>query len=232
MLKVLLKVDKAQHDKQLITPVLMGGAGVNYTDEYATPKRVWSDRWVTFTKIIKFNYPERYDNTLRITLKVNDDTLEGKQQYSGNMTVTVATAMLVNLSEIFGRGYEPTAGMEDSLSKYFPFKQAYKPSVGRWNGDTYYDKTLNKTLVWDGTKWVQSNEGVTTYNGDGVATTKVINHGLGVMPSFYQVTASSPDAGAAGIKYVTTTVNNLTVTFNSPPIAGTNNVTVHWQAKN
>ncbi|MEB2492980.1 hypothetical protein SOP93_17640 [Peribacillus frigoritolerans] len=88
--------------------------------------------------------------------------------------------------------------------------------VGTWKASGYIKDVKTGTL---------------TYNGDGTATMKVIPHGLGIVPSFFQVTLSSLDAGTAGIKFVTADATNLTVTFNTAPITGTNNVSLNWKAE-
>lgn len=73
--------------------------------------------------------------------------------------------------------------------------------------------------------------GTLTYNGDGTSTTKTVAHGLSSAPTFFQVTPSSADAGTAGIKFVTADATNLTVTFNTAPVTGTNNVKLTWKAE-
>jgi exopolysaccharide biosynthesis protein len=73
--------------------------------------------------------------------------------------------------------------------------------------------------------------GTLTYNGDGVATSKTIAHGLGVIPAYYQVTPASLNTGTAGIKYVTADATNLTVFFNVAPVTGTNNIVLNWKAE-
>lgn len=133
----------------------------------------------------------------------------------------------------------------DSYCKKISYSTTY-PSTGTWNkGDTVYNNspTANGYIGWTcitaGTPgtWkpfgniVDTKTGTLTYNGDGAATTKVIPHGLAVAPTFFQVTPSSADAGAAGIKFVSADATNLTVTFNTAPIAGTNNVKLTWKAE-
>lgn len=76
-----------------------------------------------------------------------------------------------------------------------------------------------------------SNPDTMTYSGDGVATTKVIPHGLAAVPKFFPVYASSVDAGNADIKFVAADATNITVTFKTAPIAGTNNVKLTWKAE-
>lgn len=73
--------------------------------------------------------------------------------------------------------------------------------------------------------------GTVTYNGDGAATSKVIPHGLGVIPTYYHVELASVDAGTAVKKYVTVDATNITVYFNTAPITGTNNVVLNWKAE-
>lgn len=106
-----------------------------------------------------------------------------------------------------------------------------RPTANLVVGQTIFDTTLGRPIWWNGTNWVESKNGTLTYNGDGTSITKTIAHGLTRIPTFFQVTPSSADAGTAGIKFVTADVNNLTVTFNTPPITGTNNVKLTWKAE-
>lgn len=76
-----------------------------------------------------------------------------------------------------------------------------------------------------------TKSGTLTYSGDGIVSTKIIPHGLVSTPTFFQVIPSSADAGTAGIKFVTADATNLTVTFNTTPITGTNNVKLTWKAE-
>jgi hypothetical protein len=89
--------------------------------------------------------------------------------------------------------------------------------------------------VSDGTQFYKVASGVaettTTFNGDGAMTSKTLPHGLNNIPSRFSVYSNSVDAGNAGIKYVTADVNNITVFFNTPPITGTNNVSLRWRAE-
>ena len=74
-------------------------------------------------------------------------------------------------------------------------------------------------------------KGTFTISGDGSATTVNIAHGLGVVPSFYQVQEASADAGTADISFVTADATNITVTFKTALPAGTNNITLVWRAE-
>lgn len=76
-----------------------------------------------------------------------------------------------------------------------------------------------------------AKKGILTYNGDGIATSKTIPHGLGVIPNYYSVSPLSADTGAAGIKYITADATNLTVFFNTAPVTGTNNIVLNWKAE-
>jgi parallel beta-helix repeat protein len=77
----------------------------------------------------------------------------------------------------------------------------------------------------------QQRSGQLVYNGDGSSTTKTIAHGLSATPTAYFVQAVSIDAGNAVVKRVTADSTNLTITFATAPIAGTNNVTLNWRAE-
>ncbi|MCP1493975.1 hypothetical protein J2Y73_004006 [Peribacillus frigoritolerans] len=106
-----------------------------------------------------------------------------------------------------------------------------RPSIGISPGFMYFDTSLQVPIWWNGSKWLETKKGTLTYNGDGMTTTKTIAHGLTGTPSFYHVNAASNDAGEAGIKFVTADNTNLTVTFNTPPIAGRNNIKLTWKAE-
>jgi Pectate lyase superfamily protein len=77
----------------------------------------------------------------------------------------------------------------------------------------------------------KAKSGTLTYSADGVATTKSIPHGLGVSPTSYQVTPASIGAGNAKVKFVTVDATNINVTFETAPVSGTNNVSLHWKAE-
>jgi hypothetical protein len=74
--------------------------------------------------------------------------------------------------------------------------------------------------------------GVFTANGNGSTTVFNIPHLMptGVTPASWSVIASSADAGAAGVRFVTATSTNLVVTFTTAPVTGTNNVELRWRA--
>jgi hypothetical protein len=103
--------------------------------------------------------------------------------------------------------------------------------------NSLYNIKMRRTDVADPTGWgpwrsvYDAKKGTLTYNGDGIATSKTIPHGLGVIPNYYQVSPLSVAAGTAGIKYVTADATNLTVFFNVAPATGTNNIVLNWKAE-
>lgn len=98
-----------------------------------------------------------------------------------------------------------------------------------------FDSTESRFKGYNGTAWVNFNEeeklvtGSFGNGGNGADTVYAIPHGLGVIPVYYQVTATSRDAG--NISYVTADVNFLNVYYSVPPPAGINNLTWNWQVK-
>jgi hypothetical protein len=98
-----------------------------------------------------------------------------------------------------------------------------------------FDSTESRFKGYNGTGWVIFNEeeklltGSFGNGGNGADTVYTIPHGLGVIPAYYQVTATSRDAG--NISYVTADVNFLNVYYSVPPPAGINNLSWNWQVK-
>lgn len=176
--------------------------------------------------------------------------------YSGQVRALdiskVSGGQIINLKRQFLRGSE--IGKVATLIYHNDY------GVGSWNNDVIFKAeegyTVNETTsvtftsvareqyvfyaYLTGTNWyvvrvvisdIQTKSGTLTYSGDGTSTTKTIPHGIIGTPTFFQVTPSSIDSGNAGIKYVTANATNLTVTFNTAPITGTNNVKLTWKAE-
>lgn len=74
----------------------------------------------------------------------------------GEMSVDIDSVMAINLTQIFGAGNEPSAGMEVDIAKLMPYRHPFKPDIGRWVGDKYFDTTTNKELTWNGVNWVDA----------------------------------------------------------------------------
>jgi len=77
--------------------------------------------------------------------------------------------------------------------------------------------------------YVTENSGTATFSGDGTTTSFTIPHGLASTPTVVKLEAKSADA--AGDKYWTADATNITVTFLTPPPAGTDNVVLSWKAE-
>jgi hypothetical protein len=122
------------------------------------------------------------------------------------------------------KGNTPTKGVEFGVT-------ADRPTTKKDVGFPFFDQTISKGIVWDGTKWIEKRTSTIFMNGDGSTLTKLIPHGLGVTPSYWNVMEASLHAGDAGIKYVTADATNLTVNFKTAPVSGTGNVILKWTAE-
>lgn len=71
--------------------------------------------------------------------------------------------------------------------------------------------------------------GTRTFSAGGSINTVTISHGLGTTPSYWNVQKAI--SGLPAIDFVTADATTLTVTFVSPPPAGTNNVVLKWAAR-
>ncbi|PAF31853.1 right-handed parallel beta-helix repeat-containing protein [Paenibacillus sp. 7516] len=76
---------------------------------------------------------------------------------------------------------------------------------------------------------LRSQKGRFTGSGNGSATTFTIPHGLSGTPTFLNVTAGS--TAARGDYFVSADATNITVTYGTAPVSGTNNVVLYWDAK-
>jgi hypothetical protein len=72
--------------------------------------------------------------------------------------------------------------------------------------------------------------GKAVFSGDGLTSVYQIPHGLSAVPSGYQITPASADAGTAGIAYVEADAVYVNVHFSSAPAIGVNNVLLVWSA--
>ncbi|MGG0483040.1 right-handed parallel beta-helix repeat-containing protein [Priestia aryabhattai] len=76
---------------------------------------------------------------------------------------------------------------------------------------------------------MKDNGGIATFSGNGSTTSFVISHGLGSTPGFAYIMPASADA--KGDYYVSFNSTNLTINYATPPISGTNNISLIWNAK-
>lgn len=97
-----------------------------------------------------------------------------------------------------------------------------------------FDSTASQFKGYDGTQWVVLQENIKTGNtvlsSDGTSTTYSIAHNLQAVPSYFNVIATSPDAG--NISFVTANANSIVIHYTAPPDAGINNLSWNWQLKN
>ncbi|MFE3976612.1 MULTISPECIES: hypothetical protein [unclassified Peribacillus] len=100
------------------------------------------------------------------------------------------------------------------------------------NDEKMFIRTINQSGVVSPFKQIRTGEsGNVTYSGDGSTIIKTISHGLGSTPSYWDVNVASLDAGNAEIRFVTADETNITVTFKTAPIAGTNNIKLTWKVE-
>ena len=84
-------------------------------------------------------------------------------------------------------------------------------------------------VIKDNFGYVTENDGVATFSGDGSTITFQIPHGLASTPSKYDVSPLTPDAH--GSKTVTADDTYITITFDTAPPSGTDNIKFGWWAK-
>jgi hypothetical protein len=163
-----------------------------------------------------------------------------------NLTTADKTTLVAAINEVKGKAdaNETNIGTLENLTttNKNSLVEAVNEVQGEVNTNTTNIGTLSSLNTSDKTSIVNAiNEvnnkllsiakGVFTTSGDGSATTVNIAHGLGVVPSFYQVQAGSADAGTAEISYITADATNITVTFKTAIPAGTDNITLVWRAE-
>lgn len=77
----------------------------------------------------------------------------------------------------------------------------------------------------------KETSGTETYSANGTLSSRQFEHKLNPStPTSYDVRAISADAGAATINYFTADATYIYVYFKNPPVAGTNNVSLKWEA--
>jgi hypothetical protein len=100
-------------------------------------------------------------------------------------------------------------------------------------GQLYFDSTNAEFKGYNGNQWVGLSESLTTgssiQSSNGSSTFYLIPHGLGITPAYFNVIATSDNAGS--IKYVTADAAFLKVYYSVPPLAGSNNLSWNWQVK-
>ncbi|MES2847599.1 MAG: hypothetical protein V4685_00975, partial [Bacteroidota bacterium] len=100
-------------------------------------------------------------------------------------------------------------------------------------GQIYFDSTTAEFKGYNGSEWVSfSNSlitGTTTQSSNGNDTFYLIPHGLGTTPVYFNVTATSDNAGS--IKYITADASFLRIYYNTAPALGSNNLSWNWQIK-
>jgi parallel beta-helix repeat protein len=86
----------------------------------------------------------------------------------------------------------------------------------------------NGTLIGLNNGYANENHGSSVQNGDNLAKSFTIVHGLPVTPTYY--TAMNAASNLPAIDYVTADSTKLTVNYVTPPPLGIENVVIVWQA--
>ena len=97
-----------------------------------------------------------------------------------------------------------------------------------------FDSTDNRFKGYNGSEWINlsCNEILTgsyTRSSTGIDNVYAIPHGLGVIPSYFNVIATSPES--ANFSYVTADQLLIYVHYNPTPTLGVNNLSWNWQVK-
>ena len=97
-----------------------------------------------------------------------------------------------------------------------------------------FDSTDNTFKGFTGSEWItlagsELKTGTYSTSANGSDLIFVIPHGLATIPSYFNVIATSQRA--ANVSYVTATSNHLVIYYNTPPLAGINNLSWNWQVK-
>lgn len=101
-------------------------------------------------------------------------------------------------------------------------------------GQLLFDSTNKKFKGFNGTTWIpfEDNTVVTgnfVITGDGLIKEFLVPHGLGSLPSYYNINATS--YAAADFSYVTADINFIHIYYKEAPISGINNLSWNWLIK-
>jgi len=77
--------------------------------------------------------------------------------------------------------------------------------------------------------YTTENFGIATFSGDGVTTVFNIAHGLTDTPTFYTAEPLTTDARAS--RLLSADATNITITFDTAPPSGTDNIKFSWKAE-
>jgi hypothetical protein len=101
-------------------------------------------------------------------------------------------------------------------------------------GQIVFDSTERSFKGYNGYEWIDFSDsriidGSYNLSANGVDNTFLIPHGLTDLPSYYNVIATSENAG--GFSYVTANAHYLVIHYTEPPQAGSANLSWNWQVK-
>lgn len=82
------------------------------------------------------------------------------------------------------------------------------------------------SILWDDGSYKKLTIGNRKFNGDGVTTQFSIAHGMGTVPTAFNVNAASADA--CGLFYITADATNIIVNYLVAPIVGVVNVELRY----
>ena len=132
-----------------------------------------------------------------------------------------------------GRGSKNIVARVSDKGFFLPAVSSSAAITAPEKGQVYFDSTAAEFKGYDGNEWVSlSNKlitGSTVLSSDGTRTFYQIPHGLGATPSYFNVIATSNEAGS--IKYVIADATNISVYYSTAPAAGTNNLSWNWEIK-
>jgi hypothetical protein len=97
-----------------------------------------------------------------------------------------------------------------------------------------YDSNEKKFMGFNGTTWLPIGDnsvltGSFLFSGDSINKEFVIPHGLGITPAYYNIVATSADAG--DFSYINADANFLYIHYKIAPNAGSNNLSWNWLIK-
>jgi len=93
-----------------------------------------------------------------------------------------------------------------------------------------YDGGAVDSVIRRNPGYPTENMGIQTFSGDGVTTSFTFAHGLVATPKHVDISFASADARVAGPVHWSADATNITVTFNTAPASGTDNVVFSWRA--
>ena len=176
-------------------------------------------------------YSEAYNSDLQIKNLCMWD-IKGKLIHLAGISTRWAGGLEIDGLKIVYEDVDPSSKTVPEIHLQYPHDPVIIKGIwsrGGWaptfvtveNPQTGYELRLEGERV--------SNKGIATFSGDGSTTTFNIEHGLVSTPSKYGVTPLTPDADAS--RTITVDDTYITITFDTAPPSGTDNVKFGWWAE-